>query len=745
MAHSQRARLSGALLLLLALAAIVPAEAVAQEPAQVPLEVRLIRQPVWHEPDDKLNIHLRITNEGAEEIPGFDVRIGVYDRVRSRSELQDSLDISPGNELYVETHGFDDAALAPGDSTTVVIDEPVESFDNLRVAEDGGVFPITLAVYDKRTASPVDFVTSQLIYYPEDPVEPFLGIVPILPLAPQPSQGPDGAFILEEVEEEEVVPLQAAAADGGWLRSLVEELREAVTPEEPEPEPEPKQNRKGDRRGRGRRPKPPKPPEPIRPLHIAIAPDPRFAEELASLASGYRTDSPQEFGEESPEAEAAAQTLDTLKDVLRQESVDTLATPYGMPDLPRLTRLESAEVLEHLSEGTQVAENFLPGELDGAWFFPPGGHLDAETLAELLLAGDEAHKIAAVSSASLVPPANTDAAGCPEVTLTFTCPITIPTRSGTAKGFVSDAGVAGRLEPLGTPGLSDRLTLQQFFAETSMIREEIPGTAGRVIQATFPSDWAPSAYLSHTLVTGLWRAPWLRSLTPQEAMAASQDPEGKELLTAAAAVGEPDLTDFYAAEAEASAVIDSYGEVAKEEVDRLQRLTHNLLVAQSLAPTEPEIATTYATASRDEAISELEKIRMVGVEDVTLTSSKGRFQLVLTNGTDSPVDVRIALDQPQLEVDPEELDELSTTYPPGNHPLTINARARASGSFEVGIRIESPDGYIISQKDIRIRSTAFNRIALGITVGALLFLVLFYMYRVFRRSRNKGESEADPA
>jgi hypothetical protein len=43
-------------------------------------------------------------------------------------------------------------------------------------------------------------------------------------------------------------------------------------------------------------------------------------------------------------------------------------------------------------------------------------------------------------------------------------------------------------------------------------------------------------------------------------------------------------------------------------------------------------------------------------------------------------------------------------------------------------------------KRITIRSTAFNRVALGITFGALAFLIFFYMFRVLRRRRGKASN-----
>jgi hypothetical protein len=689
-----------------------------------------------------------VTNVGAEEVTGFGVRIGVYERVRSRSALHEAFDIEPGNELYVQSPRYPDSTLAPGAATTIEISETVDAFDNLRTAADGGVFPVTLTVYDLKTAAPLDSVTTPLIYYPEPPVDP-LGIVTVLPLSPAPSQGPDGAFVVPAGEE--VFPLQAATAEGGWLRGILDAVDTAATKVEPERDPEGRsEDRSRGRKGRKRRnePKREKPPDAIRPLHLAIAPDPRLLEELADMAGGYRTSTGEEFRPESPEAAVAEETLEALRTVLKQPTVATLLVPYASPDLPLLAELPDdppTDLLQHLSEGARVGENLLPGEYERAWLMPPDGHLDDATLDHLKLAGDRARRIAAISSSSLVPPVNPDQAGCPVAAYTFACPVAL---GGGSKGFISDLGLAERLSPLGTPGVSDRLTLQQFFAETSMIREEQPGIKGRVVQVTIPADWAPDPRLSKVLFDGLRLAPWLNSLTPSEALDRSEDPQPAQLASPPETLPDPEVSTFFAQEAEAQSVVDTYGKVVPDEAERLHRLRQNLLVAQRFATySDLTSATAYVESSLEEAESELQKIGMIGVGDVTLTSSKGKFQLVLANDTGSPVTVDIELDAPQLDVDEDDLERLSTTYGPGNHPLTITASARVSGSFLATVRVESPDGdgYVIAQKDIQIRSTAFNRIALGITVGALLFLILFYLLRVLRRSRKRDDPEADPA
>ena len=77
----------------------------------------------------------------------------------------------------------------------------------------------------------------------------------------------------------------------------------------------------------------------------------------------------------------------------------------------------------------------------------------------------------------------------------------------------------------------------------------------------------------------------------------------------------------------------------------------------------------------------------------------------------------------------------TSVYPPGNQPITVEAIARTSGDFPIRVRLLTPDDRVIAETTIRIRSTSLNRIALMITVGALVFLVLFSAARGLRRKR----------
>jgi hypothetical protein len=68
-----------------------------------------------------------------------------------------------------------------------------------------------------------------------------------------------------------------------------------------------------------------------------------------------------------------------------------------------------------------------------------------------------------------------------------------------------------------------------------------------------------------------------------------------------------------------------------------------------------------------------------------------------------------------------------------NQVVTFDAQVKASGRSPIEVRVRAPNGLVLSQEVLVVRSTALNPIALIITVGAGLVLVGLWSRRLFRR------------
>jgi hypothetical protein len=124
----------------------------------------------------------------------------------------------------------------------------------------------------------------------------------------------------------------------------------------------------------------------------------------------------------------------------------------------------------------------------------------------------------------------------------------------------------------------------------------------------------------------------------------------------------------------------------------------------------------------------------VGSEEFTFTSSEGTIALQFGNPGPTPLKILV------------ELQSASFTYPRGNQrdatldrpgvTVSFPVVAQGSGQSQIVAVVYAPDGQEISRTNITVRSTAVNSIALFITVGAGIGLVLLYARRWLRRRRN---------
>jgi hypothetical protein len=98
-----------------------------------------------------------------------------------------------------------------------------------------------------------------------------------------------------------------------------------------------------------------------------------------------------------------------------------------------------------------------------------------------------------------------------------------------------------------------------------------------------------------------------------------------------------------------------------------------------------------------------------------------------------PVEVRVVLVSPRLEF--LEGDSRYVVLERPVQAFTFPVRAQTNGRFPVTVRLETPRGAAIAESQIVVRSTAYNLLALAITLGAALFLAAWWGRRFLPRLR----------
>lgn len=679
----------------------------AQESDEV--SISLVAQPTWHEADDPFNLQLRITNAGPDTLDGFRLQVRVFERARSRSELHDNFEVDP-SRIELDSLPVDRPSLSvpPGASTVVTVDANIGEVGFLAATTNSGVYPVTVTVTDTQGLVALDTLTTQLIYFPTE-VEVPLNLAFVWPLSDIPSRAAEGVFEVDPTTS--AVRLETALGDNGWLIGIEVALELPAAAG----------------------------------LRFGFAPEPRLIEELGDMSDGY---SRAEGGERrtispgNPISRAAARVLERFRATVAAGDVQPILTPYSLPDLPSLFELE--QLSSQLTAGEAVLEELLRAVPGRAWIFPPGGRLDEPTL-ERLHSSDTGASVF-FSDESLEPPIEGVDPACRAdfVGITYTCPVAVTTASGRSRGFVLDAELQERfaaLKPL--PG--DPVLFQRLFAEIAMIWAELPGTADRVIALAAPPLWHPPPRIAARFMRALAHAPWIRAVTPRAGLRLGTGAIERESVTEAEVVPtQPDTTYLEAVET-AIDVVESFARL-EPPAGLIQRLRRDVLVAQSRMwwgdALTLQRGAAFAEQAQREALTEMDQISIGGREDITLTSSTGPVPLVLENSTEYDVTLEIHIESSDRDL---ELSDriISDTFEPGATPLPVEANARASGIYPVRVRVTTSDGYEVYQTSIRIRSTEFNEIALGITVGALAFLVMFYVFRSARRRRASTSQASD--
>lgn len=738
MPHIARRSLQLVCCALVLLVAVGPGPSVQAQVSAPSVDLRLLDQPVWQNPStDPLGLRLRVVNRGIVPVDGFLLTLAAHPVVSTRSGLHESFEGNAGAILSATSRTFTEE-IEPGGSFDIQLDDPVASLSSLSSVADNGVYPVTLTLSDAAGVIQHDSLTTPLILYPEDPEVP-LHLALVLPLNDLPSEGPDGIF--RDPLGEDVIPIEQALGPSGWLGGLMQALGDEageLPPLERTVRVRPK--RKGGKvRERQVR-------IPQEGLHLALAPTPRLIQELADLGDGYRRvagDQIEQRGPDSGPAQAARDLLGRLSDLLAEDGIQSLLVPYSFPDIPALARNSPERLETELDEGAEVLTRTLDVEVSREWLFPPAGRIAAQSLEELRFADADTARFTifrpdVFGDDTLVPPE-----GCPQSFASFSCPVSVRTTQGPTVGLVGDAGLQDRFTEL-MQGPNDRLQLQNFFAETAAIRQELPSIENRVVQVTMPSLWHPSPLLTRRLLGGLRQAPWLQTVTPAEGVELTEpEPRSDEFIQAFTSLEKEPPTDFFQSIDETEDFLDDFRRIQPPE-QLIERLRRNTLVAESrLWWSSPQLldrAAEYLVGTIDQAEAEIEKITIGGPSEINLTSRAGEIPLVVSNGTGFPttVSVSVSSPQPDLVLDPASVTPQQIAAD-DTYQFTVEANARSSGIFPIEVVVQTSDGSLdLAYKRITIRSTEFNRIALGLTAGAFTFLVLFYLLRVARRRRKEN-------
>ena len=131
---------------------------------------------------------------------------------------------------------------------------------------------------------------------------------------------------------------------------------------------------------------------------------------------------------------------------------------------------------------------------------------------------------------------------------------------------------------------------------------------------------------------------------------------------------------------------------------------------------------------------------------ITLTAREGTIPLAIRNDSGVPVRVLIRLRSQRLDF--PEGDTIEQELAAGTTRIDIQVRSRATGAFPLLVDVRTPDGRLsLSTSRYTVRSTAVSGVGLLLSVGAGVFLVVWWArhWRRTRRSRKLIATDGHPA
>ena len=157
-----------------------------------------------------------------------------------------------------------------------------------------------------------------------------------------------------------------------------------------------------------------------------------------------------------------------------------------------------------------------------------------------------------------------------------------------------------------------------------------------------------------------------------------------------------------------------------------------LASAEATLDTGTRVAVLENSANQLRALTSA--ISLPESQKVTLTSSSGKIPLVITNALPIPALVRITVSSAKLEFPEGTTYEISLA-PSSTTRTDIAVTTKASGAFPLDVNITSAGGGLpVVASRIDVRSTAISGFGLFISIGAGVFLLLWWG-RHFRRTR----------
>jgi hypothetical protein len=408
---------------------------------------------------------------------------------------------------------------------------------------------------------------------------------------------------------------------------------------------------------------------------------------------------------------AADQFLRSLKAAASSQRPAAFA--YGNADLPALVAGGGGgRAKDAVQVGRSQVENGLGTAPEESLAWPVDGAVDGALLQTIEQTGGDV---------VVLDPRHLPA---PSTLVTQNATVDLGQGPAPQRALVGDAALSAALSDQRAASAPAEWA-QRILAETAVAWLERPNSAEpRGVLLAPPQDWRPRGAFFRALVRGLGSAPWLR-LQPAATLAADVPQGPAEGVRRLATVTRDDQQlglppSYLDRVAQTGAELDSFrravGNDAGPAGDSFDR---DLLVAES-SDWRPAAARVrgrgFVGAVRLSIRSVYRRIE-VGTTPVTLTARRGKIPITVVNNSRERVTIVLRLASPKVDL--PAASEPFVLEPRRRTTQLLEVGTRATGTFPIQVDVLTPDrDQEIATGEVRLTSTAFNRVALALTGGA---------------------------
>jgi len=309
------------------------------------------------------------------------------------------------------------------------------------------------------------------------------------------------------------------------------------------------------------------------------------------------------------------------------------------------------------------------------------------------------------------------------------------------RAAVADAGLASHFTDQPDPVLA----AHQLLADLAQIYADAPANQRGVV-AVAPASWTPDPGFLDAFLAGLSSSPVLAGRRLDsffDAVPPAID-DGRPLIRQL-------VSDQGTIRTQAAGLLPDAQRAARRQLDSLAtvlppndtrvypRLERLLLEvpADDLSPVDRQARLGAFAAGLRQVTGQ---VQLAGSRTITLTARRGQLPLTVVSLSDEPLAVVLEIQSDKLKFPGMTTTGpalIRTTLVKGNNPKIITVEARTSGAFPLHITVLSEDGSLVLAKEsFTVQSTALSGVGVVLSVGAALFLVVWWGRHSWRTRRD---------